>query len=281
MTVSARALVDDSLQLVTLPEVYMRVKAVLEDPHSSAADMADAISTDPSTAARLLRMANSPFFGFAAQVEQVSRAVSLLGTVQVHDLVLATSIASAFAGMKTAALDVAVFWRASVRRAIVAKLLAGRCNLQDGERAFVGGLLSHIGELVIALQVPDIAERTAVSAADRRVPIHAVQREVLGFDYAQVGGELLAAWHLPASLVEMVRDHLEPARACSCPLETAIVHIADHLAREGAAWDIDAIDVAALDLTPLDTGVLEHLRDELDHQYSDVQALIFPVRRSA
>lgn len=281
MSDNARQLVDASLRLVTLPDVYLRVKAVLDDPHSSAADMANAIQTDPSTTARLLRMANSPFFGFAAQVEQVSRAVSLLGTVQVHDLVLATSIATTFEGMKTDALNVAAFWRASVRRAVGAKLLAGRCNLLDGERVFVAGLLSHLGELVIALQVPDTAERAAVSAGNRRVPLHAVQREMLGFDYAEVGGELLAAWHLPESLEQTVRHHIEPAHAASFPLETAIVHLASHLAREGAEWDVDTVDPAALDLTPLDPGVLEHLRDELERQFADVHALLFPVRRSA
>ena len=67
MSENAKKLVDGSLDLVTLPDVYLRVKEVLEDPKSSAADMANAIQTDPATTARLLRMANSPFFGFAAQ----------------------------------------------------------------------------------------------------------------------------------------------------------------------------------------------------------------------
>lgn len=277
---TARALVQDSLQLVTLPDVYLRVKAVLDDPRSNAADMAAAIQTDPATTARLLRMANSPFFGFAAQVEQVSRAVSLLGTVQVHDLVLATSVASSFAGMRTEALNVGAFWRASVRRAIGAKLLAVRCNLLDGERVFVAGLLSHIGEMVMALQLPDTAERAAVLAGDKSRPLHAVQQELVGFDYAEVGGELLAAWHLPESLVAIVRWHHEPARGDEFPLETAIVHIAEHLAREDDAWDPAAVDAGALELTPLDDGMLEHLRGELERQFTDVHALLFPVRKT-
>jgi len=281
MSENAKKLVDGSLDLVTLPEVYLRVKDVLEDPHSSAADMAKAIQIDPAATARLLRMANSPFFGFAAQVEQVSRAVSLLGTMQVHDLVLATSVAASFSGIQSDVLDIATFWRDSVRRAVAAKLIATRCNVLDGERVFVAGLLSHIGEMVLALKIPEMADRAATSAENRRLPLHIVQREMLGMDYAAVGGELLRVWHLPESFEETARHHIEPANATTYPLETAIIHIADHIARDAEHEEFDPLDVAVFDEMPLDRSVLDEIVAELEPQVADVMALLFPMRKSA
>ncbi len=281
MSENAKKLVDCSLDLVTLPDVYLRVKDVLEDPQSSAADMAGAIQTDPGATTRLLRMANSPFFGFAAQVEHVSRAVSLLGTVHVHDLVLATSVAASFSMIQTDVLDVATFWRDSVRRAVAAKLIAMRCNVLDGDRVFVAGLLSHIGEMVLALKIPEMADRAATSAANRHLPLHIVQREMLGMDYAAVGGELLRVWHLPESFEETVRHHIEPTNAMTYPLETAIIHIADHIARDADDEEFDPMNNAVFDETPLDRSILDEIAAELEPEVADVMALLFPMRKSA
>ena len=161
----AKDLVTDSLQLVTLPDVYLRVKGVLDDPESCAADMARAIETDPAMTARLLRLANSPFFGFAANVDTTARAVSLLGTLQIHDLLLATSVSTMFSGVRSDVLNVADFWEESVRRGVASKLLATHCNLLDGERIFLAGLLAHIGKMVIAILAPGFLQEAAAAAA--------------------------------------------------------------------------------------------------------------------
>ncbi len=85
-------------QLLTLPAVYLRLRAVLDDPDYAVSDIEEVISTDPAVATRLLRQANSPYFGFASKIETISRAVGLLGSQQVHDLVLATSVAQTLPG---------------------------------------------------------------------------------------------------------------------------------------------------------------------------------------
>ncbi len=266
----AKQLVSDGLQLVTLPDVYLRVKAVLEDPRSSAADMASAIETDPAVTARLLRMANSSFFGFAATISSVSRAVSMLGTVQVHDMVLATSLAQTFAGVESEALNVARFWRNSVRRAVGAKVLAGACNVLDGERVFLAGLLSQIGEMVLALRAPDELQQSYLAAAAEQLPLAQVQRRQFGCDYAEVGAELLAAWQLPASLEQTVRFHTEPRRAVDFPLETAIVHFAAVLV--GA--DAERLDEAAVALTGLVAAELEEIPAQIERDAIEVFALL-------
>ena len=100
-------------------------------------------------------------------------------------------------------------------------------------------------------------------------------------DYADVGGELLHAWHLPESFEETVRHHIEPANATMYPLETAIIHIADHIARDTDDNEFDPMDLTVLDETPLDKSMLDEITAELELQVADVMALLFPMQKSA
>ena len=88
---TAQSLVKGSIELLSLPDVYIRLRDVVDSPHSSMADIAQVISQDPATTARLLKLVNSAFFGLPSQVDTITRAINLLGTQQVHDLVLYVS----------------------------------------------------------------------------------------------------------------------------------------------------------------------------------------------
>jgi HD-like signal output (HDOD) protein len=99
-------------------------------------------------------LANSPFFGFAAQID------SVLGNQQIENLVLATSLGETFVGVENIVLNMETFWHDSVRRAVGSKLLARACSVLDRERVFLAGLPCHIGELVIALRAPQMMGET-------------------------------------------------------------------------------------------------------------------------
>lgn len=274
---NAQQLVADGLDLVSLPEVYLQVKAVLDDPQSAAIDMAKAIETDPAVTARLLRIANSSFFGFAAEVSSVSRAVSMLGTLQVHDLVLASSLANTFNRVDDSVLDVADFWQSSVRRGVGSKVLASLCNLLDSERVFLAALLSRIGIMVLALREPLELQQSIADAEADGLPLSLAQHRRWGFDYAEVGARLLKAWQLPAALESVVRFHTRPELADEFLLETAIVSVAAALSEPGG-WQLNA---AALAQLPLDNEQLEHVPAQIEAQALEVLRLLFPVRRQA
>ena len=278
---NAQDLVTGNLRLTTLPDVYLKVKAVLDDPSAGVPDMVQAIEHDPGITARLLRIANSAFFGFAAKVETVSRAVSLLGTQQIHDLVLATSLASVFKSGPNRVINMDVFWHRSMFRAVAAKLLAGHCNVLDAERLFVAGLLSDIGHLVMYQAIAEEAEEARRESLQAERPLQVVERERLGFDYAEVGSELLRAWNLPASLVTIVRHHIEPAQADDFTLETAIVHIAAHIARTTEdAKPPFALHPAAMHVVALPQELVDGLGGQVAAQVAEAVALIFSERRN-
>lgn len=223
--ITVEELVSRISSVASLPDVYMRVKRVLEDPASSHQVLADALRTDPGISARLLRIANSAFYGRPGGVDSITRAVGLLGTQQVHDLVLATSVMQTFDALFPDSLKPREFWQASVLTATAAKLLAEHCGFLDSERLFVAGLLSQVGHLVLLEELP-VQMGSILNALSRGdTGICAMQRQTLGFDYAQVGAALFTEWQLPAGVVGPIAGHTDPESATHYRLETAIVHI--------------------------------------------------------
>jgi len=277
--VSLDAIVTRVRGLATLPDVYLRIKRILDDPTSTHGDIADALKTDPAMAARLLRVANSAYYGRPGSAATVARAVSLLGTQQVHDLVLAAAVMQSFDRLFPASLKPHAFWRASILAAAIAKLLADHCGFMDAERLFVAGLLAQVGQLVLLEQLPvqmgsvmHLAETSGRRTCD-------VQREILGFDYAEVGAALFTAWQLPAALAEPIRLHSRPAAAEAFALEAAIVHIAV----EAASAEIQAkppeqlmenLAPEAYRLTGLSDEVLDEIRRTARELASELTAAL-------
>jgi len=213
-------------RLISLPEVYLKLQQIISREDFSLAEITEVISVDPAVTARLLRMVNSAFFGLAARIETVSRAVNYLGAQQVHDLVLSTSIAQSFADMHNEAFDLHEFWRKSVYCAIAARELAVICNVLDSERLFVTGLLHDIGHLMMRRSLPELVIQAENLAEQQSITLSQAEKQVIGFDYAVVGAQLLKNWHLPDSLSDSIKYQLKPSRVEEYQLETAILNIA-------------------------------------------------------
>lgn len=277
---TAKNLVKDSIQLISLPDVYLRLKSVIDSPNSSMADVALVISQDPSLTARLLKMVNSPFYGFASKIDTISRAINMLGTRQVHDLAMATTVVNSFSGFSNAHLDIYDFWMNSVYCAANARLLAFYCDDIDTERPFVAGLLHDIGHLVMYQQIPEDTKQAANLAEEKQIPLFLAERELIGFDYADVGAELIASLELPESLQQVTRYHNEPTGAKEAfKLEATIVHIANQIANAAIAGKpvTEELDIAegSWEITGLKPDVLPRVKEEADQQWQMSMDLIF------
>ena len=267
--------------LISLPDIYWQLKEILDTHDYSMQDVAQLIVYDPGLTARMLRIVNSTYFGFAAKIETVNHAVSILGVQQIRDLVLATSIADALGDYECEHLDVKQFWLSSIYRAIAARNLAGVCNLMDSERMFVAGLLSSIGHLIMYQSLPVLAQRAQREANNSGKPLYLAEREVIGFDHAKVASVLMYNWKLPDSLVAVIENHLELDPAADYLLDTAIVHIAALFGNAFALNQpldevlVDA-DRHAWDATGLDTGRCEAVDAEVAEQLNSVVNTLFP-----
>ncbi len=275
-------------RLMSLPDLYVRLRTILSDPDYSMVQIAELIGNDPGMSARILKIVNSAFFGFPARIETVSRAINMLGTQQIHDLVLATSVTKTFEGISTEVMDMHTFWYNSVYCAVSARLLASACNVLDSERLFVAGLLRDIGHLLMYQHEPGLSEQCMQLAEESGRPLFRVERELFGYDYAQVGAHLMRQWQLPRSLVEATEFHVEPDRAQEHGLECGIIHIACQLTQAMTkVVDVEQqvlhADPLSWSLTGLSPNQCPSIHLDAESQMGEVMALIFPPqqRRSA
>lgn len=121
------------------------MREAIENPDSSIADFSSIIGADPALAARLLKVVNSPFYGLTAKVETIPHALNIIGSDQLADLALATSVASQFDGMKNVGIDLEAFWKHSVGVGVAARNMAKFLNLPDVDRYYLAGMLHDIG----------------------------------------------------------------------------------------------------------------------------------------
>jgi len=272
--------------LYSLPGVYYRLRGVLDNPDYSMADVVAVISGDPGMTARLLKLANSAFYGFTAEIHTLSHAIGMIGTQQLQDLVLATSTTKTFEGMSSELMNMDTFWYSSVYCGVVARLLASRCGIFDSEQLFVTGLLSDIGHLVMYQQLPELSEQSIVRSREEGVALYKVEREILGFDYAQAGGELARQWRLPSILQYSIKYHLEPTESEDYALLASIVHIARALAIANQANE--NVEIQGLQVKPEVWELLGLIPDDSDtlfecaeEQVGEIFSLMFPKIKTA
>ena len=282
-----QSLVKESIELISLPDVYVRLRDVMASPHSSMADIAQVIVHDPAITARLLKLVNSPFFGLAYKVDTMTHAINLLGTQQVHDLVLATVVVDSFSGFTNDYLNIYDFWFKGVYCAVTARLLAYHCNaIEDTERPFIAGLLHNIGHLVSYQIIPKETLAAQKLVTEKNLDLYLAEREILGFDYAQVGAELMREWNLPKSLQEITEFHLEPEKASDYKIETVILHIATAITQNALTEipiDPDTLPINPVywKLTGLSVNDMPEAKKEVDLQASMVMDLLFTHKKSA
>jgi len=283
---TAQSLVKGSIELISLPDVYIRLRSVLNSPNTSLSDVAHIIVHDPAITARLLKLVNSSYFGLVGEVDTVTHAINMLGTQQVHDLVLATVVVDSFSGFSNDALNIYDFWYNGVFCAVTARLLAYHCDDIDTERPFIAGLLHNIGHMICYQKIPADTLASAELADKKNIQLYLAEREVLGFDYAQVGAELMREWNLPVSLQHITRYHVEPAKAPDYRQETAIIHIASAITRNAIAEipiTAETLNINPLcwQLTGLDIDNMASIKNEVDQQASMVMNLLFTHKKSA
>lgn len=222
-------LVTRNVRLVSLPEVCIQVQALADSALTTAEDIGEVVGKDTALTTRLLKLVNSAYFSLPRKVDTVTRAVNLIGMRELRSLTLAASAAELFNRIPSHLIDMATFWQHSVFCGLVARNLAQSCNVLHSERLFTAGLLHDVGRLLMLMKLPDQTAHSESLRLQSKQDICEIERELIGFDHAEVGEALLRHWNMPANLCASVRHHHNPAAADDAHLEAALLHIADQV----------------------------------------------------
>ena len=272
---TAQSLIENVLQLITLPEIYLRLQQVIDDPRHSREQVAEIIAYDPSLSARVLRIANSSYYGFTREIETVAAAVGIIGELDLRNMVLASTVVGSMNALSYKGVNIDDFWLHSLRCGLGARLIARAQGGFSPEVMFLAGILHDLGILVIYQQDASLARAISRQMDEKHQLRDQAERELLGFDHAEVGALLIEAWGLSAELVELTRCHHQYQLAQQSRQAALMLALANLLAVGGALpIDSDPRLGAMIEQLGIDPGVLSDIVDESEQQCAEVKNII-------
>ena len=211
--------------LPTIPKTLKKILGVIENPRISLNEISSFVAGDPALTTKVLKMVNSPIYGFPGRISSVNQAVILLGLTVVKGLLLGVSV---FELMQKTMLGL---WEHSLGSAIVCRLIAKRKGLKDPDELSIDGLLHDIGKILLVLQYP-IEYGNAMNESDQSgLSIYDSEKNHFNTTHASVGSWMAQKWRFPPNLIEVIEYHHKPHLAKIAPMRSAIVHFADILVR--------------------------------------------------
>ena len=216
------------VELPTIPSVVQKLMAALRDPHVDARVVSKALAQDPVLSAKVLRLANSSFFGGQRSMASIDAAVAMIGIGALNRLVIACGVASAF--VEIPGIDLPAFWRDALVAATAAQRIAGPLGA-DAEEAYVCGLLHATGHLILCQTYPEIARAMfAGFAIVRGAELAVIENECFGIDHPTAGALWVETIGFPQSVAATIGKAAQPpdvALRSACGLAVAIAQDAD------------------------------------------------------
>jgi len=267
---STTALPNFEQRIESLPPLPAIVPAILDattNEAASAEQVADVLRRDPTVAAKVLRIANSPFYSSEREVTDVTRAVIRLGVMAVRNLVVGLCAGSAIRGIGKAREGHGLLWCHSLGTAAAAELIARKLDYALPEEAFIAGLLHDFGQLAMLVTQTARFEQVAQQTQEGGTKFLYRERQAFGMDHTEAGALLLRHWGLPAVLIDAARHHhVDTADELKARPLVAIVALADTLAqRMGMGLDFTTgtssrtdLALRALGLSSVDAYEIAH-----------------------
>ena len=166
-------------EVPTLPTSVLRVMQMIEDPFCSSSDLARVIQADPAMAAKVLKLANSSYYGFRQKIANIPQAVTLLGFATLKNALLAAAVFDMFR-LQGTGFDLPALWKHSVTTATAAKLVAKRARYPQSEKAFTAALLHDVGKIVLARFIPQALAEIMDAVRRGRLAMYDAEKKVIG-----------------------------------------------------------------------------------------------------
>ncbi|EHJ49286.1 metal dependent phosphohydrolase [Solidesulfovibrio carbinoliphilus subsp. oakridgensis] len=260
--------------LPTLPKVLEQVTKLVERSDSSTEEVARLISMDQVLSAKVLKMVNSPVYGFPGRISSIQHALVLLGFNVLRSIIVSTSV------FEVMTENMVGLWEHSLGCAMACGGAARMLGFKDAEEYSVAGLLHDLGKVVATVQLPDLKVEIERVVAERDLTYLEAEREVLGFGHDRINAWLADHWKLPANIKEGLSYHHKPQLARLYPEMAAVVHLGDFLVRVfeyGFSGDVGVpyLQPEALKILKMRPADFEKLLDHLCGQFVEIADLRF------
>jgi len=264
-----KKIIMDTRTLPTLPGVITKLNSLTNNDKSSVQEMAKIVSSDQALSARILKLANSPSYGFY-RVSTISNAMILLGVNVVKSLALSSSI---FEIMEKNSVGL---WEHSLGVGAAANLIARKLKLPECEEISTAALLHDIGKVIISLKCSEAEEEIRKTVRERDIYIMDAERIIIDTDHAEVGGWLASSWFLPDKLSEPIEFHHDVAKSELHQIKTAVVHIADVLLKANGFGDsgdsyVPQIQQVAWNILNFNEQLMAEIVEELEDKLVEVK----------
>ena len=266
------------LTLPEIPSIVNELNEVTADPHASANDISKIVVKSPSLTAILLKIANSAFYSFPFKIDNISRAITLIGSKEITGLAIGISVMQVFKDIPQKFVDMNSFLKHSLACGLVARILASQKNMSQTEQMFVAGLLHDIGRLIIYKYFPDQAKDLFQIVSNSSESLYDAEASYLRCRHPEIGRFLFKKWKLPKPLEDSVFFHHRPTSS-NKPIEAGIVHIADivvnglGLGSSGERY-IPLFDDSVWDNLKLIPTIFKSIIDQVTHQLSVFETLL-------
>ena len=220
------------LGLSALPTIVAKMIELVDNPKTSASTLGKLISTDQVLTARVLKLANSAFYGFPRRISTINLAIVVLGFDQLKDLGLSVSIINRFSSnSQDTDFDMSRFWRHSIGCGIAGKMLARKFKYRVAGEVFVGGVLHDIGKLVVNQYMTEDFRKIQKLIKDKEISYNKAEKFVLGVSHAEIGKWLAEKWNLPAQLCDAIAYHHKPMKSKKNKFLASLINFSDYLCK--------------------------------------------------
>lgn len=265
MFVTERELLAKARQLPSLSAAVTALLASMERENVDTATLVGMIARDPGLTMRVLRVANSAFYGLSSHVGAIGEAVVVIGFHAVRSLALAAAVVDMFPQTDAVKFDRLALWRHAIGTGVAAKVIAARLG-RNPETAFTAGLLHDIGKFVLYAHFPDIFNAVLARRAHDRSTMMEAERALLGFDHSGIAYEVARRWRLPPPIQQALRDHHRPDAEPA--FLTDLVHVANIMSLvldigDGGDYGVPPLSMWSWERLGLDCEIFAACLDEV------------------
>lgn len=216
--------------LPPMPQTVLKAREIIANPKSDFKDLAALFETDQAIAAKILKLANSPYYGFGGKVSSIQRASVILGHKTLGELI-SMGGASAILGKRLDGygLDAGALWKHSLAVAFGSRIIAQKVDPSLSNDAFTSGLIHDTGKLILDKYVAERWDNFEEFMADGNETFLGAEKAILELDHAEVAFEVCKTWNIPKTLTIAIKYHHVPSRSHDSVL-AYIVHVADAIA---------------------------------------------------